>query len=157
MGRLGGVGRGGLPGVWFDRLTRDAGCAWLIGCCWVPHSTSSGQALRGRRDGGGGGRVGWVGCWEGWFDTVFRGLQTGSPRTGWVGDAGCAEEAGRKPAPTQEQDGDGGGGGGRGLGGSSGGCGSTRPLRQAQGRIFEGLQAGSPRTDLTKGSPRTPG
>ena len=34
-----------------------------------------------------------------------------------VGDAGCAEEAGWKPAPTQEQDGDGGGGGGWGLGG----------------------------------------
>ena len=36
--------------MWFDRLTRDAGCAGIVGCCWVPHSTSSGQALRGRRD-----------------------------------------------------------------------------------------------------------
>ena len=49
---------GGLRGVWFDGLTRNAGGGRMVECCWVPHSTSSGQApsagsgqvLRGRRD-----------------------------------------------------------------------------------------------------------
>ena len=27
---------GGLPGVWFDKLTRNAGCGRVVGCCWVP-------------------------------------------------------------------------------------------------------------------------
>lgn len=37
---------------WFDRLTRDAGCGTrLIGAPGFPPATSSGQALRGRRDG----------------------------------------------------------------------------------------------------------
>ena len=36
---------------WFDRLTRDAGCGTrLIGAPGFPPATSSGQALRGRRD-----------------------------------------------------------------------------------------------------------
>ena len=46
-GRLGGFGQGGLPGVWFDRLTRDAGCASAIGCRWVP------AADAGMAEGGG--------------------------------------------------------------------------------------------------------
>ena len=33
---LGVLGRGGLAGVWFDRLTRDARCGLVVGSCWVP-------------------------------------------------------------------------------------------------------------------------
>ena len=39
MGRGGGwgfLGRGGLAGGWFDRLTRDARRGLVVGCCWVP-------------------------------------------------------------------------------------------------------------------------
>ena len=36
MGRLGAFGLAGLPGVWFDRLTRNAGWGSVGGCCWVP-------------------------------------------------------------------------------------------------------------------------
>lgn len=31
---LGVLGQGGLAGVWFDRLSRGAGCGLVVGCCW---------------------------------------------------------------------------------------------------------------------------
>ena len=107
---------------------------------------------------------------EAWFDTGRRGRWPGSPRTGrWAGVR--AEEAGLKPASTQEAGGSTrvavrgvpapfgrlrtGSGPAHHERGVGWGCGSTRaaeglwsgPVRQAQGRLFGRLRTGSPRTD----------
>ena len=104
-----------LLAVWFDTVFRGlqtgsprTGWGRRRGCAedrlgrlggrglWFP-STSSGQALRdaGRHTTNGGDRRTASEAWlllAVWFDTVFRGLQTGSPRTGWGRRRGCAED-----------------------------------------------------------------
>ena len=75
---------GGLPGVWFDKLTRNAGCGRVVGCCWVPAPDrvpriASGAGwgrlcagMTGARRAGGGGERG-LGCvqWVGVMCSVF--------------------------------------------------------------------------------------
>ena len=116
--RLGAFGRAGLPGVWFDRLTRNAECGRVVRRCWVPAADAG---MTEETCLGGLGAIGFV-------------VRHGPPKDsgpahherGWaavescaedgrVGDAAptqerCgggdggsrAEEAGLKPAPTQE-------------------------------------------------------
>ena len=95
-GRLGAFGQAGLPGV-----------AWMRMGDWVLLDPG-----RGRRDGGGEGRVGW-----GWvLGRVVRHGPFGRLRAGFSKDyrpahherlgglgVGCPEEAGWKPAPTQDR------------------------------------------------------
>ena len=77
MKKLGAFGLAGLPGVWFDRLTRNAGWGWLLhpaGCGSTRPAEDGGPAhhqiarserrvVRGERKTREDGRVG-VGCAE---------------------------------------------------------------------------------------------
>ena len=102
--RLGGDGIGGvwsaggrgLPRVWFDRLTRDAGCGQVVGCCWVPAPFGRLRAgltpgWRGRKTGGsetaalGGIGMGRLGAFS------LAGCQ------GWLGSVGVEHGAGSRP------------------------------------------------------------
>ena len=93
--RLAGLGRAhdGREGRGWEGLVRVGcqgwlGCVFEVGCYWVPapfgrlRAGSDAGMAEGKEDG----RVTDAALTEdrteGWFDTVFRGLQTGSPRTG---------------------------------------------------------------------------
>ena len=117
-GGIGGVwsaGGGGLPGMWFDRLTRDAGCGRVVGWCWVP--APFGRLRAGLTPGWRGKKTGGSGLGAGRGGSTRPSVDSGSAHheRGGAADAGCAED-GRvgDRAPTQDRDADAGMAGGRG-------------------------------------------
>ena len=88
-----GAGSDGREGRGWEGLVRVGcqgwlGCAFEVGCYWVPapfgrlRAGSDAGMAEGKEDGRVTGAAPTEDRTEGWFDTVFRGLQTGSPRTG---------------------------------------------------------------------------
>ena len=115
IGGVGSAGGGGLPGVWFDRLTRDAGCGRVVGWRWVP--APFGRLRAGLTPGWRGKKTGGSGLGAGRGGSTRPSVDSGSAHHERAGaaDAGCAED-GRvgDRAPTQDRDADAGMAGGRG-------------------------------------------
>ena len=64
------------------------GCAWMVGCCWVP----AGHAGMAERS------AGWSRCWGVWFDTVLRRTPNRLTTNGQAWVVGWAEDGGQRPA-----------------------------------------------------------